>query len=67
MGYNKHHQFSISDMYCEKCGFHTTVPRSVGKQREKGHLKTMWCPRCQQKTEFREVRAFDFAEPMISR
>ena len=47
---------TISDMYCEDCGFHTTVPRKTGRQREKGHMKTMWCP----KKRFKEVREIDF-------
>ena len=51
---------TISDMYCEKCNFKTTVPRKRGQQREKGHLKTMFCPRCKEMKRFKEVREIDF-------
>lgn len=49
-----------SDLYCEECGFHTTVPRRPSRQREKGHWKTEFCPRCKKETRFKEVREKDF-------
>jgi ribosomal protein L33 len=47
-------------LYCEECGFHTTVPRRPSRQREKGHLKTEFCPKCNKETRFKEVREKDF-------
>lgn len=51
---------TISDMYCCECHFHTTVPRKRGQQREKGHIKTMFCPKCKTMKKFKEVREMDF-------
>ena len=52
--------YEISDMYCIKCRFHTTVPRPKSRRRKKGHLKWMWCPRCKKKMNFLERRLSDY-------
>ncbi|BBH25282.1 hypothetical protein SG0102_02160 [Intestinibaculum porci] len=51
---------SLSDFYCEDCGIRLTLPRPRNKQRNNGHIKTMWCPRCRRETQFIEVRECDF-------
>lgn len=53
-------RMTISDLYCCECGFHMTVPRSRGKQRNKGHLKKLYCVRCKREVNFHEVREKDF-------
>ncbi len=35
---------SISEMYCTECGKSgIEIPRKVGKEREAGHLKSLYC------------------------
>ena len=53
------HKTKISDFYCKKCGFVIPLPRSR-KQREKGHVKDVWCPHCKDVTQHDEVRSVDF-------
>ena len=54
------HNFTISDFTCSVCGYHVPLPRSMSLQRQKGHLKCLWCPRCKGKQNFIEKREFDF-------
>lgn len=58
---------TISDLYCEKCGFHTTVPRSRSRKRNFGHMKKLWCPFCKEEINFREVRDGDFSLDHVER
>ena len=51
--------FTISEVYCSDCGSMTTVPRKKNKQREKGHVKDLWCIRCKTTTKHVEKRAMD--------
>lgn len=51
---------TLSDMYCPECGLRMTVPRKKGGQREKGHLKRIFCIKCQDYKNFIEVREKDF-------
>lgn len=50
----------MSDMYCEYCGFHMTIPRLPGETRSKGHKKKLWCYACKTERNFNEVRDKDF-------
>ncbi len=47
----------LSDFYCTKCG-NKGVPifRTVGQEREPGHLKKLFCLNCQEETNMVEVR-----------
>ena len=53
------HEFTISDFICPKCNHKQSLPRKKGKQREKGHIKNIYCPFCKEKTQHVEIRAFD--------
>lgn len=55
--------FTISDVYCSQCGMKTTVPRKKNKQREKGHVKDVWCVHCKTITKHIEKRAMDHEKP----
>lgn len=39
---------------CSRCGTVMTIPRRTGKNKPSGHIKTMWCYRCKEKTDFIE-------------
>jgi NAD-dependent SIR2 family protein deacetylase len=49
----------ISYFYCNECGNAFPVPR-VKKQREKGHIKNLYCIKCKSRTHHTEVRDCDF-------
>ena len=51
----------MSDFYCQSCGCKLSLPRKKSSRRERGHIKTMWCPTCQCEQDFIEVRAEDFS------
>lgn len=52
-------KITISEMYCTKCGKQgISIPRKVGKEREAGHLKRMYCPHCKEETNHAEIRPF---------
>ena len=49
---------SLSDFYCTKCGT-KGIPcfRTVGKEREPGHLKKLFCLNCQKEQNMAEIRS----------
>lgn len=50
---------TMSDMYCTQCGKkNIPVQRRVGREREPGHLKKMWCIYCNKEVNMVEVRDF---------
>ena len=50
---------TISDFYCTRCGRKgIPIPRSVGKEREGGHLKKLYCIYCKKETNMVEIRGF---------
>lgn len=48
-----------SKFYCLNCGGETFLPRKLSKMREKWHLKSIYCFRCQEDYNHLEVREFD--------
>ncbi len=44
----------VSTLVCVKCGFPMYVPRPRCRRRQRGHVKTMWCPRCKAETDHEE-------------
>lgn len=50
-----------SDFYCTICGEKITLPRQQSSQREKFHIKDIYCIRCKNSTKHLEVRQKDFA------
>ena len=48
----------ISDFYCTKCGKKGfPVVRKVGKEREPGHLKKMYCLYCDEEVNMVEIKS----------
>lgn len=56
---NNHH-VSISKLICPCCKNIFPIPRIKGKHREKGHIKTVWCPYCKENRNMEEKREKDF-------
>ena len=44
----------ISTLVCKNCGHIATVPRKEFQKRKIGHIKTMYCPRCKDMSDFNE-------------
>ncbi len=49
----------ISELYCTFCGNKLMLPRPEFGQREKNHIKTMYCFRCNKDTPHLEIRDID--------
>lgn len=49
---------------CQECDMEIPLPRCGGKQRKKGHVKDIWCPRCLKKTKCSETRYMDSYKTM---
>lgn len=53
---------SISSLICPCCKNIFPIPRIKGKYREKGHVKTIWCPFCKEERNMKEKREMDIYE-----
>lgn len=51
--------YRISEFYCSSCGSMTPLPRLRGQQREKYHVKDLWCFKCRDTTAHTEKRFCD--------
>lgn len=50
---------TISEMYCTECGNKgIDIPRKRGREKEAGHLKSLYCLNCKKKTNHVEIRPF---------
>ena len=50
----------ISNFVCQECGTVVPLPRNHGRQRENGHVKDIWCPKCKCVSKFKEVKYNQF-------
>jgi hypothetical protein len=50
---------TYSDFYCVQCTNKMTLPRKNSKQREKSHLKSLYCVKCKDEINHYEVRDCD--------
>lgn len=50
----------ISNFVCPECKNIIPLPRNHGKQRAKGHIKTLYCPYCKADRNFTEIRRKEF-------
>lgn len=48
-----------SKLLCEQCGTEMLIPRKRGQRRERGHIKHMYCYKCEEETAFVEGIATD--------
>ncbi len=46
----------LSDLICSNCGNKMTISREVKSQREKYHIKDLYCIKCKEVTKHIEVR-----------
>ena len=50
-------KYDVFQMYCTKCGQQgISIPRRVGKYKEAGHLKKIYCPHCKQEWNHVEIK-----------
>lgn len=55
----KNQEITTSEFYCTKCGKKgIPIARRVGKQREAGHLKRLYCMYCKEDVNHAEIRPF---------
>lgn len=55
--------YTISRFVCQQCGNEgIPIPRKMRKQREKGHIKHLYCIYCKKRTPHKEIRNSDFKE-----
>lgn len=48
-------RWSVTSIFvCPECGLELPIPRNHGKQREKGHIKDLYCPICNKIQKFTE-------------
>lgn len=43
----------VAEIYICDCGFEFLIYRPVCLRRKKGHLKSIWCPRCKERKNFK--------------
>ena len=55
MAKNERKNYKISVLECTVCHKDMYVPRRFGKLRPRNHIKTMYCPYCDKKTDFIET------------
>ena len=51
-----------SSLICKSCGLKMTIPRRAGQKRKEGHIKTMYCARCEDVKDFVERNTITLAE-----
>ena len=51
---HKRKAYLISNFVCPECGMIMPLPRPKGKQRKRGHIKDLWCPKCRCTRKFIE-------------
>ncbi len=50
---------NISNCICQQCGSKFPIPR-IKRQREKNHVKDLYCIVCKERTPHKELRSCDF-------
>lgn len=53
-------RFTVSTFICPECGLEFPLPRLRAKQRECGHIKDLYCPRCRKVVKFEERKYNQF-------
>ena len=57
-------RYVTSEFHCPECEFVMPLPRNCGRQREKGHIKNIWCPQCKKEMRFKEIRYIESYKTM---
>ncbi len=55
---NKRKVRVISNFICPECGLNFPLPRTHGEQRKNGHIKDVYCPKCNKVQKFNNVINF---------
>ena len=55
---------TISNFVCGECGMVMPLPRKHCYQREKGHIKDIYCPVCKDVKKFQEIGYKEFYRNM---
>lgn len=55
----KKNKFELSDLICTNCGNIFTLPRYNYSKRKVGHIKDLWCYKCNMITKHYEVHEYD--------
>ena len=55
----KKKKYNISYFICPECGESFPLPRFQGSQREKGHIKDLYCAFCNKVVKTTEIRSGD--------
>ena len=48
-----------TDMICSVCGEVLSIQRKIGRQKKSGHIKDLWCPICEKRRKFIELKDKD--------
>ena len=56
----KHRFMDQSTFICPECKNTFPIMRPHGHNREKGHIKDIWCPYCKKVQKFLEIRKKDY-------
>ena len=54
--YDKKKIRTISNFICPECCLNFPLPRNHGRQRKNGHIKDIYCPKCDKIQKFREYK-----------
>lgn len=49
-------KFVSTDLVCPECGNVTTIQRKMSKEKQEGHIKDLYCYKCQKLTKQYEVK-----------
>lgn len=54
--------YKISTFFCVQCNNQISLPRKSSRQRERGHLKKIYCVKCKTEVNHSEQREFDWED-----
>jgi hypothetical protein len=57
--------FTISKFQCTGCSYVTFLPRKKSRQKERDHLKKIYCVSCKVEINHKEIREFDWEAPHV--
>jgi ribosomal protein L33 len=57
--------FTISKFQCTQCSSTIFLPRKKSKQKERDHLKKIYCIECRDEINHKETREFDWEAPNV--
>lgn len=61
----KYSERVYSSFICPECGLRMTIPRRRSRKRAEGHIKTMYCAKCNEVRDFVENNMRTLAESEV--